>query len=68
MRVTVEFEWQDVGGVELVEDLLVFPTLPIHPGLYRYRLTTAEGARAYVGEAMNLRRRADGYRLGYASM
>ena len=66
VRVTVEFEWRDFGEVRLEGDALTFPTLPIEPGLYRYRLVRGDGASTYVGEASNLRRRAYGYQLGYA--
>jgi hypothetical protein len=66
MRVTVEFEFRDVGEVRIEGGGLTFPPLDAIPGLYRYRLVRSDGASTYVGEATNLRRRAYGYQLGYA--
>lgn len=64
MRVCVEFDWTDAGGIRLDADgKLVFPHLPRSPGIYRLRLVrgTVESS-VYVGETDDLKRRADHYR------
>jgi hypothetical protein len=62
-RMTVEFEWQDVGRVSLdEEDRLVFPVLPQVPGLYQFRIESSDDRPSvYVGEAAELRRRMQNY-------
>lgn len=65
VAVTVELEWSVAGPIKLVDERLDFPRdLPIGPGLYRFRLLGLHEVSVYIGEAMNLRRRADHYRLG----
>lgn len=64
IRVEVTFEWRPVGEVRLDARQLTFPAMPQATGLYRYRLIGATGTTAYVGESMDLRRRAYGYKLG----
>lgn len=62
-EVSVRFVWRDVGAVAVdVAGRPVFPPLPAEPGLYRFRLVGAIGTSAYIGEASDLRRRAQHYR------
>ena len=64
MRVTVSFEWVEVGRVVLdAEGKLAFPSLPREPGVYKLMISEADGTTAtYVGEADELRRRFAHYR------
>jgi hypothetical protein len=65
MRVEVQFEWEEVGEVTLdALGRLEFPPLPRDPGIYRFRLVGASTSN-YIGEAADLRKRANGYRAGY---
>jgi hypothetical protein len=65
MRVEVQFEWEEVGEVTLdALGRLVFPPLPTEPGIYRFRLVGPSTSN-YIGEAVDLRQRANGYRAGY---
>jgi hypothetical protein len=63
-RLTVEFEWQPVGRVTLDSaGRLVFPGLPSKPGLYRFWIEGGDDRpEVYIGEASDLRRRAQHYR------
>lgn len=63
-RLTVEFEWQLAGRIALdPTGALVFPDLPWVPGLYRFWLDSGhERPGVYIGEASDLRRRAQHYR------
>lgn len=64
MRVTVSFEWVEVGRVVLdAEGKLAFPSLPREPGMYKLMISEADGTTAtYVGETDELRRRFAHYR------
>jgi hypothetical protein len=63
MRVVIEFEWRDLGGVQLESNgSLRFPTLPAEPGIYRFAISEAARTAVYIGEADNLRRRMQNYR------
>jgi len=64
VRVTVSFEWVEVGRVVLdAEGKLAFPSLPREPGVYKLMISEADGTTAtYVGEADELRRRFAHYR------
>lgn len=64
MRVTVSFEWAEVGRVGLdAEGKLAFPSLPREPGMYKLMISEADGTTAtYIGEADELRRRFAHYR------
>jgi hypothetical protein len=65
MQVVVQFEWEEVGEVTLdTQGHLKFPLLPRNPGIYRFRLVGASTSN-YIGEAVDLRRRAYGYRVGH---
>ncbi|MGY1592240.1 hypothetical protein ACI79D_09720 [Geodermatophilus sp. SYSU D00708] len=62
---SVHFAWCAAGRVLLDESgTPAFPSLPETPGLYRldFTRTGPERPRIYVGEAADLRRRANGYR------
>ena len=62
-RVAVEFEWQPVGEVTLVDGKPRFPSLPRAPGAYRLAFLVPDAAaRVYIGETDDLRRRAQNYR------
>lgn len=63
-RLTVEFDWQQVGHISLDDsDRLVFPLLPTTPGLYRFWVKDAdERTGVYIGEAADMRRRMQQYR------
>lgn len=63
--VEVRFEWLPNGEVHLEGSALAFPPMPQQPGLYRYRFVAPGRVTVYIGEAVDLRRRADGYRRGY---
>lgn len=65
LEVRVAFDWVGAGHVTLDgEGLPKFPPLPRLPGLYRYDFGVDEkGVRIlYVGESVNLARRASNYR------
>ena len=66
MRVSVELEWGPVREVLMDRGRLVFPHLPETAGLHRLRLVGPTSASTYIGETANLKRRAAGYRGGYA--
>ncbi len=66
MRVAVEFQWGPVEEVCIEAGRLVFPDLPSTAGLYRLRLIGPASTSTYIGETANLKRRAAGYRGGYA--
>jgi hypothetical protein len=67
MRVEVRFEWHEIGEVTLdALGRLAFPPLPTEPGIYRLRLVGPPTTNC-IGEALDLRRRADGYRVGHPS-
>lgn len=62
-RVAVEFEWQPIGEVTLVDGKPRFPSLPRAPGVYRLAFHVPDAAaRVYIGETDDLRRRAQNYR------
>lgn len=62
-RVAVEFEWQPVGEVTLVDGKPRFPSLPRAPGAYRLAFYVPDAAaRVYIGETDDLHRRAQNYR------
>lgn len=64
VRVSVAFEWTDVGEV-VIDDQgkVAFPRLPRESGLYLISITEATGTTAlYVGEADDLQRRFAHYR------
>lgn len=62
-RVAVEFEWQPIGEVALVDGKLRFANLPRTPGVYRLAFHVPDvAARVYIGETDDLRRRAQNYR------
>ena len=64
MRVCVEFNFEVVGEVSAgVDTKLVFPPLPIKPGMYRFRLLgSGNSVSDYIGETDNLRSRSYHYR------
>jgi excinuclease UvrABC nuclease subunit len=64
VRVTVSFEWIEVGPIELDRGgKLNFPILPREPGIYKLMITERDGTTAsYVGETDELRRRFSHYR------
>lgn len=65
LEVRVAFDWVGAGQVTLDADgLPKFPSLPHLPGLYRYDFGVEEsGVRTlYVGESIDLARRASNYR------
>lgn len=63
VQVSVDVKWRHLGT--LAQDAnsdLTFPTVPITPGLYRFRLKDGDSSRHYIGETMELRRRFQHYR------
>jgi len=61
--VAVDCAWQPVGPMQLEAGRLVFPRLVEGPGLYRLTFDWPDRARGvYIGEADDLRRRAQHYR------
>lgn len=63
IQLTMAMNWKCLGAVCVDEaGKLSFPDAPTVPALYRLRLSSAEGARHYIGEAVNLRRRFGNYR------
>lgn len=61
-ELTVRCSWQSAGSVVLAGGMLVFPKVPDAPGVYRFTLNDAAGARVYVGESTRLRGRFQHYR------
>lgn len=52
------FEWTPVGCVRLdSEGELAFPGVAPLPGLYRFRVNSADGEKVYIGESGNVARR-----------
>jgi len=63
MNVGVQFQWNEVGEVQLDSaGNPQFPKLPAKPGIYKLLFSAEEGATVYIGEAENLQRRAAHYR------
>jgi hypothetical protein len=64
VRVTVSFEWAEVGRVGRdAGGKLAFPSLPREPGVYKLAIIESNGVTtAYIGEADELRRRFAHYR------
>lgn len=58
MRVTLDFEWDEIGIVVLEGGNLRFPLAPNTPGIYRFGF----GQTVYVGETDRLPRRFQHYR------
>lgn len=61
-KLTVRCSWQPAGPVALTGGMLVFPKVPDAPGVYRFTLNDATGARVYIGESTRLRGRFQHYR------
>ena len=63
---SVNFTWLSAGMLRLDgSGKPLFPRLPKAPGLYRYTFSpssTVERTRVYIGESVNLARRASNYR------
>lgn len=62
---TVSFAWRAAGPIALdAAGIPVFPPLPSAPGLYRFdfRAAVGEGSTIYIGESVDLARRASNYR------
>jgi hypothetical protein len=62
MKVTVEFDWGDIGEVRVEAGKLRFPDAPEIPGIYRFVLIRGQAERLYIGETDRLRRRFQHYR------
>jgi len=63
MRISAAFEWAEVGHVTLDHGgRLFFGSIPPRPGIYRFRLSGADGTAVYIGETDDLRRRLTHYR------
>ena len=63
IKLTVEFEWQPIGSVELDgSGRLVLPKVPLRPGLYRFELDRGGEQTMYIGETDQLIRRFQHYR------
>jgi hypothetical protein len=61
-ELTVRCSWQPAGQIALVGAMLMFPRVPDAPGVYRFTMNDAAGARIYVGESERLTRRFQHYR------
>ena len=61
---TVNWSWQVLGQVSLADDMLIFPSAPAQPGVYRLTFRDAHGmlTDVYVGESDRLPRRFQHYR------
>jgi methyl coenzyme M reductase subunit C-like uncharacterized protein (methanogenesis marker protein 7) len=59
---TAHCSWQPAGQISLAGGMLVFPRVPDAPGVYRFTLNDAQGARVYVGESQRLPARFQHYR------
>jgi hypothetical protein len=53
-ELTVRCSWQPAAQIALAGGMLVFPRVPDAPGVYRFMLNDAAGARVYVGESERL--------------
>jgi hypothetical protein len=61
---TVSWSWEALGHVSLANGMLVFPSAPPVPGVYRLTFRNAQGVPTdvYVGETDRLPRRFQHYR------
>ena len=61
---TVSWSWQVLGQVSLTDNMLLFPSAPALPGVYRLTFRNAHGVltKVYVGETDRLPRRFQHYR------
>ena len=63
MRITVDYEWRSIGEVTIGADgRVTFPALPAEPGIYQLDFRSGPNSVLYVGEAVDLKRRAYNYR------
>ena len=63
VQLSLEMQWRTLGPVGVDADgAVLFPAAPNVPGLYRFRLFGKSGARHYIGETADLRRRFQHYR------
>jgi hypothetical protein len=63
VRVSLEYDWVDLGTVRSEDSKLVFPKAPDAPGVYRFLWTEpAERGCAYIGETDRLIRQFRHYR------
>jgi len=63
-RICLDFSWQEQGRIEraaLPVPRLRFPSLPVDGGVYRISITDEGNREVYVGEALDLARRARTY-------
>jgi hypothetical protein len=59
------FDWNAIGQVTLADGKLSFPrSLGRGPAVYRLWIETGHAAEVYIGETVNLARRAGQYRRG----
>ncbi len=52
MKVSVTFDWRDIGEVRLAGSALVFPALMDEPGVYRFGFSGHRADGSYVGAAL----------------
>jgi hypothetical protein len=58
VRITLDYEWREIGAVRVEAGKIRFPDAPEVPGIYRFDLDD----KVYIGEAERLRRRFQHYR------
>lgn len=62
VKVTVTFEWEDLGELVLSDTgRLVIPAVTESPGVYRFWMTSAANSDVYIGQASDLKRRMRNY-------
>lgn len=64
LEAELKIEWLSAGEIQMATDRIIFPDLPVSPGIYRFDIFSAEQqfTSIYVGESDNLNRRMGQYR------
>lgn len=53
-RISLQFEWEPVGDVELAGGVPHLPAAPSGPGVYSFVVEHDDASRRYIGEAQRL--------------